>query len=147
MIVGDCLIKDITSVTEKTPVKKAAGIMAKHMISGVPVVDSEHKVKGFISEKDIIDSFLPSMSMGEFVVKDFSKTLGKLSDISEAVVEDYMSEGPITTEEDKELFDVMELMIAEGIKILPVVKDGRFIGVINRSSVVKALIEEGENIE
>ena len=50
MLVGDLMDRDLTAVSPETTVAEAVEIMAGHRISGVPVVDEEGRILGFLSE-------------------------------------------------------------------------------------------------
>ena len=53
MKVVDAMFADVVTVSPETPLKEAAALLARHRISGLPVLEDE-KVVGVVSEADIV---------------------------------------------------------------------------------------------
>ena len=51
MRIGDLMDRDLTSVTENTPLKEAIEMLSQHNLTGLPVVDEMGFLVGFISER------------------------------------------------------------------------------------------------
>jgi len=64
---------------------------------------------------------------------------GTLGDVK---VSDIMVRSPVTATPDMEVNDLRRTMIASGARYLPVVEDGRLLGVISFRDVAKAVLEE-----
>ena len=111
----------IKTGTELTEVEDA---LLQHKFTGLPVVDSQNKVVGFVSEQDCLRKLLISSYHCE----------GSL------VVEDFMHDQPLTVKEDDSAVNVAELMITEKPKIYPVVDaQGILTGLLTREQVLRAL--------
>lgn len=139
--------RDLTAVSPETAMVEAAKTMARQRLEGLPVVDEEYRVIGFISEADIIRSIIPSISTGgeEFLAPvDFVDLARKMSQVGERTVRDYMNEKVVTVTEEDDIYRLCELMLARGYKTLPVVKEGRLEGVVHRTDVSSALMEQRE---
>ncbi|MGW7363515.1 CBS domain-containing protein [Streptomyces sp. NPDC054841] len=52
--IGNLMVNDVVSVIPQTPFKEVAKLLAVHRISGLPVVDTDDRVLGVISESDLI---------------------------------------------------------------------------------------------
>lgn len=52
--IGSLMVNDVVSVIPQTPFKEVAKLLAVHRISGLPVIDTDDKVLGVISESDLI---------------------------------------------------------------------------------------------
>lgn len=143
------MTRDLTAVSPETSVAEAAKTMARQRLTGVPVVDEDNVVVGFISESDIIRSVVPTMTRGEglFAPVDFVDVARRMSQVGERTVGDFMSERAITVTTDTDIYELSELMLGKGYKTLPVVKDGRLEGVVHRSDVSTALMELEETDE
>src|SRR5688572_4325074 len=62
--------------------------------------------------------------------------------LGELKVDDIMVKNPVTASPDMEVNDLRRTMIASGARYLPVLHDGRLIGVISFRDVAKAVLEE-----
>jgi CBS domain-containing protein len=62
--------------------------------------------------------------------------------LGELKVDDIMVKNPVTASPDMEVNDLRRTMIASGARYLPVLHDGRLIGVISFRNVAKAVLEE-----
>lgn len=146
MKVKKLMTRDLTSVTEETSLKDAARILANHTLSGLPVVDNQYKLVGFISERDIIKSAFPGMfgSRDEFIVHNFAQLYNQLSSIGEKLVRDFMTRDVQSVTEEMTAEEVAELMLNQNYKIIPVVRDNRLVGVINRAQLCRFLMEKPE---
>ena len=59
MLVGDLMDRDLTSLGEDATLMEAIEVLSRHRIPGLPIVDTEGRVVGFLSEKDIVRAALP----------------------------------------------------------------------------------------
>jgi CBS domain-containing protein len=145
--VRDFMTRDLTSVTEDTPLKEVAELLALRELSGIPVVNKENEVTGFISEKDIITSIFPEQVKIEnpdvIGFMNLSHVVKKLTQVGQAMVRDYMSKTVNTVKEDTPAADVAELMLQKDLKRLPVVRNKRLVGIVDRASLSHILLEEG----
>lgn len=147
MKVKDIMYRDLTSITPQTELREAVKIMADHSTSGLPVVDEKFLVIGFLSERDIIETAYPyHESRGDDLLitarlNDLIRELGK---IKGRITETCMSKPAVTAVEDDELEDLATEMLVKGLKVVPVVRDDRLIGVVKRADLAAAIADEGE---
>ena len=52
MLIKDIMTQDVITVSKETPLKEAAGLLAKFRVHGLPVVDGNKKVVGIVTESD-----------------------------------------------------------------------------------------------
>lgn len=146
MQVSDLMTHDVVTVRAETPLREAAGILAKRGISGVPVVDELGAVVGVLSEADIL------VKAGG--VPQGGKILGWLLESDFALGEKFraqtageaMTAPPITIQSGRPIHQAAKLMAAEGINRLPVVDDGALVGILTRADVVRAFTRSDEEI-
>lgn len=137
------MTRDLTALTRETSLQQAAQLFSLMRISGLPVVDDQQRVIGFLSEADIIDAISPrSRDRSGIFLMDFGEIARKMRSAGNAIVRDYMTEHPITVEESQDIGSVSEIMLTERAKILPVVRDGVLIGIVNRADVCSALMQD-----
>lgn len=146
--VRDIMIRDITAVSKDATLKDVAKLLARRRVSGLPVVDDQQKVVGFISEADIIHSIIPSSVQKEEVfLRNFAELTRKLSKVGEKKVKDYMTENVETISEDDDIYTLTDSMLGRNFKTLPVVREERLVGVVSRADVCRALMEEKDEEE
>lgn len=147
MKVKDMMTRDLTAVTETTSLRNAAKMLSRRRLSGVPVVDEEQRIVGFISVKDIIESMFPAqfgLTTDIIFVRNWAQTYARLSQVGEQLVRDFMTREPVCVSEEDTDIQIAELMVREKRKILPVIRDKRLIGVISRADLCRALMEKKE---
>lgn len=145
--VRDFMTRDLTSVIEDTPLKEVAELLSLRELSGIPVVNKENEVTGFISEKDIITSIFPEQIGIEtptvIGIMNLSQIIKKLSRVGAAMVKDYMTEKPTCVREDTPTSDVAQIMLQKNLKRLPVIRNKRLVGIVDRASLSRILLKEG----
>ncbi|ACJ75374.1 hypothetical protein H17ap60334_01401 [Thermosipho africanus H17ap60334] len=146
MKVKDFYIRDITAVLEDESVSRVLKILSRQQVTGVPVIDEDYKVVGFISENDIIRAALPSyfslLQTASFI-PDLNQFVRNLKKISNRAVSEIMTKPAITIKESTPLLHAADLMIRHSLKILPVVdEDDKLLGVITRMKILEAVSRE-----
>ncbi|CAD7696422.1 unnamed protein product [Ostreobium quekettii] len=146
--VGDVMTTTVISVTRNTPVTEALDLIAKHRITGMPVVDADNVVVGVVSDYDLLALDLPSENQGMFPSLDMSwqtfreiQTL--LSKIEGQIVEDVMTKDPMSVRPNTSLDMAARILLESKIRRLPVVdRDGKLIGLLSRRNIVVAALAE-----
>ena len=154
--VKDIMTPKPVTVRVDSPIREAAGLLRKYHIGGLPVMDGD-RVAGIVTETDIIslldtgslssDLWLPSpLEVIEVPVREFinwEKTKRALTDIGDREVRRVMSSPAVTIDEESDIADAASLMLRERIARLPVIRNGRLIGIVTRADIVRG-IGEGE---
>ncbi|HAS55421.1 MAG: hypothetical protein A2X56_13030 [Nitrospirae bacterium GWC2_57_13] len=141
----DIMTKDVITVAPDTSVEDLASLLVQHKISGVPVVNESGALYGIVTENDLISrnkrlhiptvvSFLDAAIYLESS-KKFEEEVRK---IVATKVGDICVRKVITIAEDATLADIATLMSDKKKHLLPVVKDGKVIGIVGKRDVVKA---------
>jgi len=143
MQVRDVMTQKVISIGVDDATLKAARMMLENKVSGLPVVDAGGNLVGVVTEGD----FLRRGELGtqrrrpkwlEFLVGP-----GRLADeyvhASGRRVREVMTDDPCTVREDETLDKVVDLMERRRIKRLPVMRDGKMVGIVSRSNLMHAL--------
>ena len=113
------MLRDLTALTKETSLREAARLFSMMRISGLPVVDEDQKVIGFLSEANVIEAIVPrSRDTSGIFMMDFGEIARKMGQAGTRRVGDYMTEHALTVTEDESLMSVAETMLAESFKIL-----------------------------
>ncbi len=138
--VGDAMVREVVSVTRKTPLVQVAETMARHGVSGVPVVEEGERVVGVISEKDFLTH------MGEQEAKTFMGVVAECLKGKGCVAvpirgqnaEDIMTSPAVTVNEETSIMEIANILTEKNINRVPVInQQGRLVGIISRADVVR----------
>jgi CBS domain-containing protein len=145
---GDLMTRDVAVVAPNTPLLDAVRLMAHRHISGVPVVDGSGTVVGILSEGDLVrwhegytdkqTHWLEMLADGFILAPTF---LDGIRD-QHRTVRSVMASDVVTVTEDMAARDVAHLMYAKNIKRVPVLRDGRLVGIVARSDLIRALAQK-----
>jgi CBS domain-containing protein len=142
----DVMTTDVISVDPDTTVRDLATLLAERGISGAPVVDSSGDLVGIVSEGDLLHRAeigtahrhrerRRSWWLDHFAAdraREYIKSHG-------GKVKDVMTPDVVTVTEDTDLGDVAALLEAKRVKRVPVMRDGKVVGIISRANLVRAL--------
>jgi CBS domain-containing protein len=143
MRAGDVMTTDVVTVSPEARVEEIARLMLEHHISAVPVVDARGRLAGIVSEGDLVRRietgtagtrawWLELLADPATLAIDYVKTHGRRA-------ADVMTRTVVTVEEDASLADVARLLEGRRIKRVPVVRDGRVVGIVSRADLVRGL--------
>ena len=143
MIVSDILRRPAPSVREHTELAVAADVLVGCGLGTIPVVDGTGAVIGVVSEGDVL----------RYAVSRAAPAVGSSASPPSAyrafavrsVVADIMTRSPVTVTEGQPVEDVARMLVRVPWRVLPVVRDGRLVGVVSRTDVVRALLGVGRD--
>lgn len=144
----EIMTTDVTTVGLTTTVKEIATLLVNKRISAVPVVDDEQHVIGIVSESDLFHRaetdterkrswWLKVFTDTDVLARDYVKSHGLKA-------EDIMSRVVTSVHEKADLAEVADILDTHRIRRVPVVKEGKLIGLISRADIVRALIQAEE---
>ena len=118
----DIMVKDVITVKTDTPILEAMELVAKHDISGLPVVDDDMNLLGIVSEKDMVN------------------LLYSLGEQEEKTVNDFMTQPALFFEEKETLLDVCDFLKKNVFRRVPITSKGKLVGVISIRDVVEYIL-------
>ena len=143
----DVMTTPVITVDPETTVQDLAKLLSEKGISGVPVCEGGDRLVGIVSEGDLLHRaetgterrlqkrrswWLDSLAAEEEAARDYVKAHGQR-------VRDIMSREVISVSETTDLAEVAMLLETRLIKRVPVVRDGKLVGIISRANLVRAL--------
>lgn len=141
--VGDVMSADVISVTPDTTVREIAALLGRHHISSVPVIDRAECLVGIVSEGDLIKRVEigtePRRSWWRALFSDGTASAHGYVRSHGRRARDVMSANPITANPDEPLHRLATDMAHKRLRRVPVVRDGRLVGVIARSDLIRQL--------
>jgi len=144
---GELMTRDVAVVHPDTSLMEAVRLMARRGISGLPVVDDAGAIVGILTEGDLVRwhegysekqaRWLDMLAEGGNLAPSFLANIRDARNKVKAV----MSTGVVTVSEETPAREVARLMTSKSIKRVPVLRDGRLVGIVARSDLVRALAE------
>ncbi|WP_214401428.1 CBS domain-containing protein [Pseudonocardia lacus] len=126
MLARDVMSSPVITLRPDVPVHAAAALLVSHGFTGAPVVDRAERVIGIVTEADLV--------RGRIVPDGWA-----VPEQPEPTVADVMTPAPISMQPDADLADVVALMLDEGIRSVPIVSDGRLVGVVSRRDALRVV--------
>ena len=142
MNAGDVMTRNVVTVTPDTTVLELVGILLGRNISGVPVVDANNVLVGIVTEGDLVrraelgterkrGGWLTFFTATATMAQDYVRSHGtKVSDV--------MTPGVVAVARDTPLSDVADLMEERHVRRVPVVEDGKVVGIVSRANLLRA---------
>lgn len=140
MLVREVMSAPAITVSAQTLTRSALKMLDEYGITAMPVVDPNGGIVGVVSEADLVrDEILPDprSHMNPISVTEWGPPQR---------VGDVMSTHALTVSSGTDLADAVDLMTSTVVKSLPVVDDGRVVGVISRRDVVHVLARRDDAI-
>jgi CBS domain-containing protein len=139
----DVMTSEVVTVDENASVQTAAKLMAERGISALPVVDRHNRVIGIVSEGDLMHRaetgterrrawWLDMLSSTNRLAADYIKSHG-------GKVKDVMTRDVVSVTDATPVADIAAVLETNRIKRVPVLRDGRLVGIVSRANLVRAL--------
>jgi CBS domain-containing protein len=145
----DIMTREVITVSPDTSVEELGRLFIEKNISGAPVVDSEGRLYGIVTENDLIrrekkfniptiirifDAILP--------LESESKVEEEIKRMTATEVKEICTREVITIEEDTPLSEIATIMSEKRVHLLPVLKGGRIVGIVGKKDVIRAITSE-----
>lgn len=140
----DVMTSPVATVSlDTTVIEIAKGLLARK-ISAMPVVDAEGRVVGIVSEGDLMHRaesggtqhrswWLALMASADERAQEFVKNHGRCAS-------DIMTRKPVTVGEDASLEEIATLLETHRIKRVPVLRDGKLVGIVSRANLLQGIV-------
>ncbi|WGI17047.1 CBS domain-containing protein [Methanonatronarchaeum sp. AMET-Sl] len=119
--VNQIMESKVISVDEKGSLEDAVNKMVSSGIGGIPIVDNENRVKGIITERDIVS------------------LISKIDIVKGIKVKDIMTKKVITIPPDSSIMNLTTTMVEQGFRRLPIIEDGILVGIVTATDVLRYL--------
>lgn len=146
MTVGDVMVREVVTVQPSATLKEAAGLLVKHGISGLPVLEGDRLV-GVLSERDLL--------FQERQRPETRRWLAWLTDpvaaadrpkLDAYVVGQAMTSPALAITPGSQVSAAAKQMLDADVSRLPVVEDGKLVGIVTRADLVRAFVRTDEEL-
>jgi CBS domain-containing protein/mannitol/fructose-specific phosphotransferase system IIA component (Ntr-type) len=133
LAVRDIMTEHPRTVTPDTLLRDAARDMVRARIGGLPVVDSDGLLLGILSERELLRHLLANAYLG-------GAPHQSAAELARRTVRDVMTRQVLGVSPDQPLAEAASLMANKDIGRVPVVREGRLVGLLTRGEIVRKLI-------
>ena len=142
MNAADVMTRDVVTVHPETPVPDLVKLLLGRGISGAPVVDKDGILVGMVTEGDLVrraelgterrrGGWAAFFTGTAVLAREYVQSHG-------VQVSDIMTQGAAAVAPDALLADIADLMETRRVRRVPVVQDGRVVGIVSRSNLLRA---------
>jgi CBS domain-containing protein len=146
MKAADVMVSAVISVRPNARVEEVAGILLASRISAVPVIDEQGELLGIVSEGDLMRRaeagtdrsrswWLEYLTGKQVLAAEYVKSHSHK-------VTDVMTRSVITATPDTSLSEIATLLERNRIKRVPIVQNGKVVGIVSRANLLQALAEK-----
>jgi CBS domain-containing protein len=141
----DIMTPAVVTATPEMTIHDAATLFVEHHISGMPVVDADGKVVGIVSQGDLLHRVETGTGRSkrpwwlELLASSPREQAARYVKEHGHTVGDVMCDTVISITEDMPLQQIADLMERRHLKRVPVLKDGKLVGIVSRSNLIRAL--------
>lgn len=143
MKASDIMVSNVITIGPEATVRDVANLLLTNRISAVPVVGESGNILGIVSEGDLMRRaeagterhyswWLNMLSSNEALAAEFVRSHARK-------VTDVMTREVVTAKPDASVGDIATLLEKKRIKRVPIVKDGKIVGIVSRANLVQAL--------
>ncbi|MCC5859112.1 MAG: CBS domain-containing protein [Ectothiorhodospiraceae bacterium] len=129
--VADIMTRSPVTVRAEATLADAQALFEQYGFNGLPVVNEAHELRGVVTKMDVLKAFT---LRPETIVPRYDE-------IMRSPVSEVMTHSPVAVSPDTPCTRVLQRLVDMRIKSLPVVEDGRLVGVVAREDVLAALRE------
>lgn len=138
------MTRDVVTVRKGASVETALALMARHHISGLPVVDVDDRLVGIVTERDVLLRGQADLaSAGSTALNGDASNPDRLTEAFRKArahtVEEAMTAQVISFGEHSSVADISRVMIERDINRVPITRDGKVVGMISRSDIIKSM--------
>jgi CBS domain-containing protein len=144
----DIMTKEVITVKPETTIEELARLLMKQQISGAPVVDDKGKIVGIVTENDLISKnsrlHIPTILrlFDAYIPLGTSKMESDIKRMAASTVEDICTKEIITVDEEASVEYIATIMTEKRIHILPVVREGKLVGIVGKKDLIKGISGE-----
>ncbi|MGD8253768.1 MAG: CBS domain-containing protein [Syntrophobacterales bacterium] len=145
--VKDIMTTELITVSPETEIVQVTKLLLENRINGVPVLDETGKLVGILCQSDLIaqqqkvpipsfftllDGLIPLISE-----KQLDKQVRKIAAVT---VAEAMTPNPVTVQPDTNIEEVAALMVERNFHTIPVVDEGKLVGIVGKEDILRTLM-------
>lgn len=139
----DIMTTGVVSISPAANIHKAISLMLANGISGLPVVDDTGRICGMLTEGDLLSrrEIKPIVRSSEEQALDLERYVQG----NGWSVGDVMSQTVVSADPQTDVADLADIMRRRKIKRIPIIEDGKPVGIVSRRDVLRAMSNSGQD--
>jgi CBS domain-containing protein len=144
MQVQEVMTRVVRSATPAMPLHEVAAVMCLNRLSGLPVVEADDTLLGFVAERDILHRMFPKLDdlMDSTAITDFEEMEEQYGDVMNLKVGDVMTPGVISVKPDMPALKAASVMVRNRFRRIPVVVEKKLVGIVSIGDIHKAIFKQ-----
>jgi len=141
MLVKEIMTRAIKTITPETGLQEVASLMCLNRFSGLPVVEGENTLIGFIAEKDVLGYLFPAIGdiMTGMSSIDFEGIESDYKKVLPLKAADLMVSNVITVDPDMPILRAVSIMARKKFRRIPVAEGNKLVGIISLGDIHRAV--------
>jgi CBS domain-containing protein len=141
----DIMTKNVITAKPGTTMEELARLLIENHISGVPVVDAQGKMRGVVTENDLISKnsklHIPTVLrlFDAYIQLGKGKMESEIKKITATTVDEICSKDVVTVDEEASVEYIATIMTEKKIHTLPVLREGKLVGVIGKKDLIRSM--------
>jgi acetoin utilization protein AcuB len=133
MIIGRRMTQNPVTASPDMSVADASALMKRERVHRLPVLDKDKKLVGIITEKDIL--YASPSPVSTLSIHEMAYLLSQLT------VKKLMTRDVVTITKNTTVEEAARLMVDQDLSSLPVLEEGKLVGIVSKSDLFKILLE------
>ena len=144
MNAADIMTPDVITVDPETPLDRLIALMLEHRISGIPVMQDD-RIVGIVSEGDLMrrvelgteprrSHLLQLIARETPLAAEYARSHGRKA-------AEVMTTNVVTVTDTTPIAEIAVLLESRRIKRVPVLREGRLVGIVSRANMLRALAD------
>lgn len=144
----DIMTRNVITASPDTTVEELGRLFLEKDVSGAPVVDENGNLAGIVTENDLITTnrrvHIPTILrlFDAFIPLGTSRLEAEIKRMAATTAGEICTSNVITADEEMSIEDIATIMTEEKIHLLPVLKEGKLVGIIGKKDVIKGIAGE-----
>jgi len=145
MNAADIMTPDVITVRPDTPLEQVVTLMLDGQISGIPVMEGDY-IAGIVTEGDLLrrvelgseprrSHLLELISRATPLAAEYVRSHGRMAS-------EVMTESVVTVDDTTPIVDIARILETRRIKRVPVMRDGKMVGIVSRANILRALASQ-----
>lgn len=146
----DVMTTTVITVRPESPVREVARLMLDHTVSGLPVVQEDGTLVGIVTESDLLRKASgpsPLRRLAWLKPEQAQELEEHVRRYEGTVAADLMTRPVVTAGEEMPLRELAQLMAGRKINRLPILREGKVVGIVTRHDILKTFARSDEALQ
>ena len=149
VLVKDVMLKNVVTISDEATLGQAIKVFADKQIGSLPMVDKDGHLTAYLSDGDVVYYVISTLRLLRTESKNYRYRYPENEDFFTPLLKncvcdrayDAATHRVITAEPDETVRHAAEIMAKKNLKAMPVVENGKVVGLLNRNEIVQGLFK------